>query len=167
METANEETIYKKIVNVFLKNPKVTGTVITLLTLVFFGAMIYFPSKFSLKNSEDQTPTKNSLKFNLPNDSSQNQGAVQGAGTQSNGPEEQSPSNSPSQEIAPAISASPSAQTITVTPSATPTPTATNSSEPTATATPTASPTPTATSEPTPTSTEITPAESPTLSPTP
>jgi hypothetical protein len=167
METDTEETIYKRIVNICLKNPKVTGTIITVFALIFFGAIIYFPSKLDLKNNENQTPAKNSLNFNTPSDSPQNQSAVQGASTQYNGPEEQSASNSPSQEISPTVSASTSAQTVTTTPTTTPVPTAVPT-----TPTPTADPTPTAgsgpTSTPTPTSTpEITPTESPTPTPTP
>jgi hypothetical protein len=154
METANEETIYKKIVNIFLKNPQVTGTLITLLILVFFGAIIYFPSKIGLNHSADQTPAKDPLKFDLPTSSSQDQGAVQGASTQSEGPEEQAASNSPSQ-VPVAAPASTSAQTVTTTPTATPAPTAvptpTTGSGPTATPTPSATPAPTSTPEATPT----------------
>jgi hypothetical protein len=155
MEKESEGNVYTKIKNIFINHPHATISIITLFAFVAIGIVIYCAPQFG--TGQSATPTTNSLKFDLPSGSPQEQGSVEGASTQSNGPQEQQPVSQNSVSETPPSTASDSAI-----PTQTPAPTSSPTSVPTATPGPTSSPTetPTPTLMPTPTATPtaITPA---------
>lgn len=166
MGTDGQDTIFKSIINICLKKPKITFTVIVLLVFVFFGGLIFFSSRIYLNPVENQTS-----KQSKSNNQSIPQGqdpSVEGASTQQYGPQDQPASVSPSQNISEAVSTPAPASSSTTSPTATPTPTNSPASTavPTTTNTPTPAPTETSTVAPTATP-EISPSQSPTLSPIP
>lgn len=155
MEKENEGNVYTKIISLFTRHPEATVTIVTIFAFGIIGVIIYLAPQFG---KGQNTNTSNSLKFDIPSGSPQNQGAVEGANTQNYGPEEQ-PSNMPSS--AP-ISATPTSSdsatpTQTPTPTSSPTSVPTSTPGPTSTPAPTQTPTPVVTSTPTPTPTDTSP----------
>src|ERR1700683_4075392 len=94
MEKESEGNVFNQIANFFTRYPKVTVTLITLFAFGTIGGIIYLAPRFG--HGQSTNITANSLKFDLPSGSPQNQGDVQGANTQADEPEEQ-PSSLPSQ----------------------------------------------------------------------
>src|SRR5690348_3226188 len=92
MEKKSEGSVYTKLTTIFVNHPHATVTTLTLIAFVAIGVVIYRAPQFG--NAQSTAPATNALKFNLPSES-QNQGEVQGATTQANGPVEQQSSDAP------------------------------------------------------------------------
>ncbi len=88
MEEKATGNVYAQIVHFLSRHPQVIATVVLLFVIVGIGGVVYVAPRIG--NSKSANPSTNSLKFNLSDDPSQNQGEVQGASTQTYGPEEQS-----------------------------------------------------------------------------
>src|SRR5476649_501343 len=107
MEEKPAGSVYTQIIHFLSRYPQVIATVVLLFVVVGIGGVIYFAPRIG--NGKSMGASTNSLKFNLPDNSSPSQGEVQGANTQSSEPEAQSsapPASIPiSQSVAPTSSA--------------------------------------------------------------